>query len=109
MKIAKVICVPGRSGYMHRDLAAIKAGARPDIMIFHGKPVTPGFRKIVEPATVISIMLVLEDGQIAFGDCVDVILAGVAGRDGAFNAEDHLQAVRGPVSEALVGLDISNF
>ena len=109
MKIAKVVCVPGRSGYMHRDLAAIKAGARPDIMIFHGDPVTPGFKKIVEPATVISVMLLLEDGQVAFGDCVDVILAGIAGRDGAFNAEDHLAVVRGPLSRALAGMDVSRF
>src|SRR3990172_7168342 len=109
MKVKQVICAPGRSGYMHRELMAIKAGATPDGGLYRGRAVSPGYTKIVEPATVISIMLVLEDGQIAFGDCVDVILAGVAGRDGAFNAEDHLQAVRGPVSEALVGLDISNF
>ena len=76
MKVKQVICAAGRSGYMHRDLMAIKAGARQDGMIFHGPTVTPGFKKIVEPATIISVMLVLEDGQVAFGDCADVILAG---------------------------------
>ena len=81
MKVKQVICAAGRSGYMHRDLMAIKSGARQDGMIFHGPTVTPGFKKIVEPATIISVMLVLEDGQVAFGDCADVILAGVAGRD----------------------------
>ena len=51
MKVKQVICAAGRSGYMHRDLMAIKAGARQDGMIFHGPTVTPGFKKIVEPAT----------------------------------------------------------
>ena len=68
MNVKQVICAAGRSGYMHRDLMAIKAGARQDGMIFHGNTVTPGFKKIVEPATIISVMLVLEDGQVAFGD-----------------------------------------
>lgn len=109
MKVIQVICAPGRSGYMHRDLLAIKAGAKQDGMIFHGPTVTPGFRKIVEPATVISVMLVLEDGQIAFGDCADVILAGVAGRDPVFNAADHMEVMQGPVADALSGRDISTF
>jgi methylaspartate ammonia-lyase len=54
-------------------------------------------------------MLVLDDGQIAFGDCADVILAGVAGRDPAFNAKDHIDYVRGEVADALRGRDIATF
>ena len=46
---------------------AIKAGARADGFIFHGTPVLPGYRKIVEPGTTISVMLLLEDGQVADG------------------------------------------
>ena len=109
MKVKQVICASGRSGYMHRDLMAIKAGARQDGMIFHGNPVTPGFKKIIEPATVISVMLVLEDEQVAFGDCADVILAGVAGRDPVFNAVDYMDVMQGPVAKALTGRDISSF
>ena len=109
MNVKQVICAAGRSGYMHRDLMAIKAGARQDGMIFHGNTVTPGFRKIVEPATIISVMLVLEDGQVAFGDCADVILAGVAGRDTVFNAADYMEVMQGPVAQALTGRDISKF
>ena len=107
MKVKQVICAAGRSGYMHRDLMAIKAGARQDGMIFHGPTVTPGFKKIVEPATTISVMLVLEDGQIAFGDCADVILAGVAGRDPVFNAADYMGVMEGAVAQSLSGRDIS--
>jgi methylaspartate ammonia-lyase len=109
MRVRSVICAAGRSGYMHRDLLAIKSGARADGFIFHGKALSPGFRKIVEPATVISVMLELEDGQIAFGDCADVILAGIAGRDAAFRAEDHLDVLRGEIAQLLRGLDVSTF
>ena len=109
MKVKQVICATGRSGYMHRDLMAIKAGARQDGMIFHGPTVTPGFKKIVEPATIISVMLILEDGQIAFGDCADVILAGIAGRDPVFNAADYLEVMQGPVAASLTGRDVSTF
>ena len=110
MKVKEVICAAGRSGYMHRDLAAIKSGtATPDGSLYKGKPMAPGFTKIIEPATIISVMLVLEDGQIAFGDCADVILAGVAGRDPAFNACDHIDYVSGEVADALRGRDVSKF
>src|SRR6187551_3551652 len=110
MKIKDVICAAGRSGYMHRDLLAIKSGkAKANGSLYDGVPMSPGFTKIIEPATIISIMLVLEDGQIAFGDCADVILAGVAGRDPAFNASGHIDYVRSDVANALRGRDVSQF
>src|SRR5215217_8238208 len=110
MKVKEVICASGRSGYMHRDLLAIKAGkAKPNGSLYEGEPMSPGFTRIIEPATIISIMLVLEDGQIAFGDCADVILAGVAGRDPAFNAKGHIDYVRTEVADALRGRDVSRF
>jgi len=109
MRIKSVICSVGRSGYMHRDLMAIKAGAKPDGFLFHGKPHSAGFKKIVEPATIVSVMLELEDGQIAFGDCADVILAGVAGRDPAFRGEDHIGYLRSEIAPLLKDLDVAMF
>ena len=54
-------------------------------------------------------MLILEDGQVAFGDCADVILAGVAGRDPAFNARDPIDYVRGEIADTLRGRDVAIF
>src|SRR6185312_6091771 len=68
LRIKSVVYSVGQSGYLHRDLMAIKAGARADGFIFHGKPVLPGYDAIVEVGTTISVLLVLEDGQVAFGD-----------------------------------------
>jgi methylaspartate ammonia-lyase len=110
MKVKDVICAEGRSGYMHRDLLAIKSGkVKPNGSLYEGAPMSPGFTRIIEPATIISVMLVLDDGQIAFGDCADVILAGVAGRDPAFNSKHHIDYVRTEVADALRGRDISTF
>jgi methylaspartate ammonia-lyase len=109
MRVKSVICSIGRSGYMHRDLLAIKSGATPDGFLFHGKPLSAGFKKIVEPATIVSVMLELEDGQIAFGDCADVILAGVAGRDPAFRGEEHVGYLRSEIAPLMVGRDVAKF
>jgi methylaspartate ammonia-lyase len=110
MKVKDVICAAGRSGYMHRDLMAIKSGkGKPNGSLYDGAPMSPGFTRIIEPATIISVMLVLEDGQVAFGDCADVILAGVAGRDPAFNAKGHIDYMRTDVANALRGRDVSSF
>src|SRR5712692_8222492 len=91
MKIADLICTAGRAGFFNRDLAAVKAGAKADGFAYPGPPVSPGFTRIVQPGTALSVMLLLDDGQVAFGDCVDVILTGVAGRDPLFQAEQHLE------------------
>src|SRR6476469_3331037 len=110
MKVKDVICAAGRSGYMHRDLLAIKSGkAKPNGSLYEGAPMSPGFTKIIEPATIISVMLLLDDGQVAFGDCADVILAGVAGRDPAFHSAGHIDYVRTEVADALRGLDVTEF
>jgi methylaspartate ammonia-lyase len=85
MKIRDALSVTGRSGYMLKDLQAIRAGkARPNGFTFDGDPVTPGFRRISQPGEMLSIMLLLDDGQVAFGDCMDVIFSGAAGRDPVF-------------------------
>lgn len=109
MKVKDVVYSVGQSGYLHRDLLAIKAGARPDGFVFHGKPVLPGYDEIVEPGAIVSVMLRLDDGQVAFGDCADVILAGAAGRDRVFKAREHMEVLESVIRTKLVGLDVSKF
>ena len=104
MQIADIIPVVGRSGFFNRDLAAVKAGARADGFAYPGKPISPGFKKIVQPGTAISVMLLLDDGQVAFGDCTDVILTGVAGRDPLFKAEQHLDFLRATMRDLGCGV-----
>src|SRR3977135_3764649 len=109
MNIADVIAVSGRAGFFNRDLAAVKPGAKADGFAYPGKPVSPGFTRIVQPGKAISVMLLLDDGQVAFGDCMDVILSGVAGRDPLFRADDHLDFLRAAMRERLCGRPIARF
>jgi methylaspartate ammonia-lyase len=109
MQIRDMISVVGRSGFFNRDLAAVKAGARANGFAYPGEPLSPGFKKIVQPGTAISVMLVLDDGQVAFGDCTDVILTGVAGRDPLFQAEQHLEFLRTTLRNLLRGRPIDGF
>ena len=72
MKIEKVICSKGRTGFYFDDQKAIKAGAKNDGAAYIGDPMTPGFTAIRMAGESISVQLVLSDGQIALGDCAAV-------------------------------------
>ncbi len=104
MKIADLVPVIGRAGYFNKDLEAIRrGGVEADGFRYRGAPATPGFDAVIQPGRAISVMLLLEDGGVAFGDCSDVIFTGAAGRDPLFRPEDHLAVLEGPVRELLRG------
>jgi methylaspartate ammonia-lyase len=109
MKIENVLCAVVRSGFFNWDLVAIKAGAKANGFAFDGKPVTPGFTSICQPGTALSVILRLEDGQVAFGDCLDVILTGFAGRDPLFIAKDQKVVVEKEIRHRLIGRDLGKF
>jgi methylaspartate ammonia-lyase len=109
MKIQKVVYTNGLHGYIHKDLAAIKAGGQADGFFFRGATVTEGFGQIVQPGQVKSVLLVLEDGSIAHGDCLDVIFAGAAGRDPLFRPHVHFDPHAKALTERLVGRDVREF
>lgn len=79
MKIVDLICAPGRTGFYFDDQRAIKSGAGHDGMFYTGDPVTQGFRSVRQAGESISVMLVLADGQIAWGDCAAVQYSGAGG------------------------------
>lgn len=68
MKIKKIICSGGRTGFFFDDQRAIKKGAKADGSAYIGQPVTDGFKAVRQAGESISVMAVLEDGQIAYGD-----------------------------------------
>lgn len=72
MKIVNMICAKGRTGFFFDDQRAIKKGAVSDGAAYKGAPVTDGFTAIRQAGEAISVMLVLEDGQISYGDCAAV-------------------------------------
>ncbi len=54
-------------------------------------------------------MLVLEDGQIAYGDCAAVQYSGAGGRDPLFLAEDFIPVIENEIAPMLVGQEADSF
>ena len=109
MKIIDVVCSAGRTGFYFDDQRAIKQGAGHDGVFYTGAPVTEGFRSIRQAGESISVMLVLEDGQIALGDCAAVQYSGAGGRDPLFLAEDFIPLIDQHIKPALVGREADDF
>lgn len=109
MKIKKLYAVPGVSGYYNKDFRAIREGRDTDGFVYSGKPIADGFDSVVQPGQSISILLELDDGQVAWGDCVDVIFAGSAGRDKIFRSKDHVKIIESEIKDLFVEKELSTF
>ena len=109
MKIVDIVCSAGKTGFYFDDQKAIKKGAKHDGMFYLGEPMTEGFSQIRQAGESISVLLVLEDGQIAHGDCAAVQYSGAGGRDPLFLAEDFIPLIEGPIKEKIVGRDVIDF
>lgn len=109
MKIEKVVCSAGRTGFFFDDQKAIKAGAKADGAAYVGQAMTPGFEKIRQAGESISVMLILEDGQVAYGDCAAVQYSGAGGRDPLFLASSFIPVIEKYVAPVLEGREADNF
>ena len=110
MKIKDVIATPGLTGYYFDDLEAIRhGGAKLDGFIYVGDPVTEGHTRIRQKGESISIMLVMENGEIAFGDGCSIQYSNVVGRDPLFLAEKYIPVINSEIKPFLTGKKISTF
>ena len=109
MKIIDVVCSAGRTGFYFDDQRAIKAGADHDGFTYVGSPVTPGFAAVRQAGESISVMLGLEDGQVAYGDCAAVQYSGAGGRDPLFLAKDFIPVIENNIKPQLVGREADSF
>ena len=109
MKIVNAVCSPGRTGFFFDDQQAIKSGAVADGANYKGEVLTQGFKSVRQAGESISIMLILEDGQVAWGDCAAVQYSGAGGRDPLFLAEDFIKVIREHVFPALIGQEADHF
>ncbi|GAA0116414.1 methylaspartate ammonia-lyase [Clostridium senegalense] len=109
MKIVDVICSAGRTGFYFDDQRAIKKGAGHDGFTYVGEAVTEGFTSVRQAGESISVMLVLEDGQVACGDCAAVQYSGAGGRDPLFLAKDFIPVIEKEIAPKLIGRELENF
>ncbi len=109
MKIVDVVCSAGRTGFYFDDQRAIKKGAGHDGFTYVGEPVTDGFTSVRQAGESISVMLILEDGQVATGDCAAVQYSGAGGRDPLFLAKDFIPVIEKEIAPKLIGRELESF
>jgi methylaspartate ammonia-lyase len=109
MKITKVICAKGLTGFYFDDQRAIKAGAPMDGVAYIGEPMTKGFSRIRQAGEAIMVMIVLENGEIGWGDCAAVQYSGAGGRDPLFLADAFIPIIENQVASRLIGQEADQF
>jgi len=109
MKIVDVVSSCGRTGFFFDDQKAIKKDAVSDGNFYIGDPVTEGFTRVRQAGESLTIILVLEDGQVAMGDCCAVQYSGCGGRDPLFIASDFQKIVQERIRPLLLNRELTSF
>jgi methylaspartate ammonia-lyase len=109
MHIKKVLASKGLTGFYFDDQQAIKGGAVENGFAYNGQPLTAGFTGVRQQGESLSIILILTDGNIAYGDCAAVQYSGAGGRDPLFLSDDFVPVVEEFLAEKLNGREITSF
>jgi methylaspartate ammonia-lyase len=109
MRIVDVLIVPVTGAGYYEDQAALEAGHVPLPQRFTAQSLTPGFQAVRQVARGVSIGLVLDDGRVAWGDCVAVAHSHTAGRAPLFRAGEGLATIRDVVAPQLIGQRVNSF
>lgn len=110
MRITDVVLSKGLTGFYFDDQKAIRLGNFTENgLAYDGQPVTPGFTSIRQAGESVSIQLVLDNGQVAYGDCAAVQYSGAGGRDPLFLADQYIPLIEKYVVPALMGRELSSF
>ncbi|HEV59262.1 MAG TPA: hypothetical protein ENN87_17465, partial [Phycisphaerales bacterium] len=108
-RVTRVLALPAVGAYYCEDLAALQSRSISLPERYTAVPVTPGFRRVRQVAEAVSVGLMLDDGRVAWGDCVAVAYSGKAGRDPVFRAEDGMRTVEQTIAPRLQGREITTF
>ncbi len=108
-RIADIRCVANEGGFFVDDQEAIREGAPHDGFRYLGEPRTPGFTAIRQAAAAVSVLILLDDGQVALGDCVTVQYAGVGGRDRLLEEAEAIAEIQQHVVPLLRGRSLAEF
>ncbi len=109
MKIKDIVCSKSLTGFYFDDQLAIKAGADQNGFTYIGETLTDKFTQIRQKGEAVSIMLILEDNQIAYGDAAAVQYSGAGGRDPLFISEEGIEIINTYIKPLLIGQDVSTF
>ncbi|HHV35925.1 MAG TPA: methylaspartate ammonia-lyase [Syntrophomonadaceae bacterium] len=109
MHIEKVLASKGLTGFYFDDQQAIKEGAKENGFAYDGQPLTSGFTGVRQRGESLSIIFILSDGSIAYGDCAAVQYSGAGGRDPLFLSGGFIPIVEEYLAERLTGREITSF
>ncbi|MBN2558555.1 MAG: methylaspartate ammonia-lyase, partial [Clostridia bacterium] len=109
MKITGAACSRGMTGFFFDDQRAIKAGASMDGSAYKGRPETEGFSSVRQAGESVGIMLLMEDGSVAVGDCAAVQYSGAGGRDPLFLSDLYRGVIEKHVFPELIGAEADEF
>lgn len=109
MKIVDIVLSEGKTGFFFDDQRAIKKGPTKDLFFYDGDIITEGFTSIRQAGESISVMIILEDGQVAHGDCAAVQYSGAGGRDPLFLANDFIPYIKENITPYLIGKELNSF
>ncbi len=109
MRITHAHFVPGYSSFYFDDQKAIKQGAGQDGFVYVGTPQTEGFTQIRQAGESVSVLLVLENGAVALGDCAAVQYSGAGGRDPLFLAAHFVPFLERHIAPLLTGRSVDIF
>ena len=109
MKIKHVLLSAGLTGFYTDDKLAILKDAPQDGFVYKGKPLTPGFRQIRQPGESVLVMLVMDTGEVALGDCAGTQYSGSGGREAPFAHSTAIPLIEEHIVPRLIGREITSF
>lgn len=110
LRITDIVLSKGLTGFYFDDQKAIRLGNFTENgLAYDGQPVTPGFTSIRQAGESVSVQLVLDNGQVAYGDCAAVQYSGAGGRDPLFLADDYIPLIEKYIVPVLKGRELSSF
>lgn len=106
VKVKDLISAPGFGSYFYEDIQALQSASLPPSRRYRTPAKHAEMQFVREPAEVLSLGLVLEDGFVAWGDCVGVSYGGKSGRDPLLRAEKIGHWVNDELKPLLVGHEV---
>jgi len=107
--IQDVQAVPVSGGFFFDDQRAIRDGVEKEGFAYVSPPKTEGFRAVREPAEAVSVIIELDDGTTATGDCAAVQYMGAGGRDNIFRAKKYAKTIESEIADPLRGRSATSF
>ena len=108
LKVEKVLVSQGLTGFYFDDKMAILRGSKLDGHFYVGNPLTEGHTSVRMPGESESVMLLLDNGEVAYGDCCSGQYSGVGGREPPLFAKYAIPTLK-KIAPKLEGKELSTF